>query len=172
MIRRTDVFPIGHFYKTHGISGELAFSFTTDVFDRTGSPYWVLEIDGVLIPFFVLTCKLRSDSSALVRFEGIVTEQQAKELIGKDVFYPVLFSEEDEPDDDSLNGLFGFKVEDKASGDLGEIIGIEDSTINVLIIVSNGENEVLIPIAGDYITKIDAKKRVIHVDLPDGYLDL
>lgn len=173
MIRRTDVFPIGHFYKTHGISGELAFSFTTDIFDRTGSPYWVLEMDGVLVPFFIESCRSHSDSSAFVRLEGIVNDQQAKELTGKEVYYPTLFAaEEAEPDTDNLNVLIGFKVTDKTMGELGEIIDIEDSTMNVLLIVSDGTNEVLIPVAGDFITRIDAMQRVIHVDLPEDYLDL
>ena len=173
MIRRTEVFPIGHFYKTHGISGELAFSFTTDIFDRTDSSYWVLEMDGVFVPFYVVSCRFHSDSSAFVRLEGIVTEQQAKEMIGKVVYYPAIYAEkEDENDDNSIDSLIGFKVIDKNEGDLGEITGIEDSTMNVLLVVSDGSNELLIPAAGDYIIKMDMKKRILHVDLPEEYLDL
>ena len=172
MIRRTEVFQIGHFYKTHGISGELSFSFTTDVFDRAESPYWVIDIDGVLVPFFLISCRFRSDSSALVRFEGISNEQQAKELVGKEVFYPLKFAEEDEPEEDNLNMLVGFRVEDLSAGYLGEVMGIEDSTMNILLVVSNGDREVLIPVAGDFITGIDTKKQVINVDLPEGYLEL
>jgi 16S rRNA processing protein RimM len=172
MIRRTEVFQIGHFYKTHGISGELAFSFTTDIFDRTEAPYWILDIDGVLVPFFIESYRFRSDSSALVKFEGINNEQQAKEMVGKEVYYPLSFADEEEPDTDDLSMLTGFKVKDKSAGVLGEVVTIEDSTMNVLLVVSNGSNEILIPVAGDLITKIDTVKRVIFVDLPDEYLDL
>jgi 16S rRNA processing protein RimM len=172
MIKETDVFPIGHFYKTHGTSGELAFSFTTDVFDRTASPYWVIDMDGILVPFFIQSCRIRSGSSALVRLEGIDDESQARTLVGKEVSYPVAFADDKEPEPDDWNALTGFKVTDEARGPLGEVIAIDDSTINLLLVVSNGKKEVLIPVAGDYITGIDAEERILWVFLPGELLDL
>ena len=53
MIRDDEVFSIGRFTRTHGVNGELAMSFSDDVFDRTECPYLVCSIDGILVPFFL-----------------------------------------------------------------------------------------------------------------------
>ena len=39
MIHPKEVYPIGKFTRTHGVRGEMALSFTDDVFDRTECPY-------------------------------------------------------------------------------------------------------------------------------------
>jgi 16S rRNA processing protein RimM len=172
MISKTEVFPIGHFYKTHGLNGELGFSFTSDVFDRTESPYWVLDMDGIFVPFFVETYRFRSDSSALVILSGIDDEMKARLLVGKTVYYPVSY--DDDIDDETINTdiLIGYKVIDEVNGDLGEIKAVDDSTLNVLIMVSDGEREILIPVAGGFLTNLDNDKKVMYVSLPQDLIDL
>jgi 16S rRNA processing protein RimM len=174
MIKKTEVFQIGHFYKTHGVSGELSLSFTTDIFDRTESPYWVLDMDGIFVPFFVESYRFRSDSSALVILEGIDNEKKAKELVGKTVFYPVEYADNEDnvSTEDDVSAIIGYNVSDKNHGSLGQIISIDDSTINVLLVVEGDNGEVLIPVAGDFLLEIDSKSRTLHVELPEGYLEL
>ncbi len=174
MIKKAEVFQIGHFYKTHGISGELSFSYTTDIFDRTEAPYWVLEMDGILVPFFVESYRFRSDSSALVMLEGINNEFKAKELVGKTVYYPVAFAdnEEEESSENDVSAIIGYNVSDKNHGNLGQILSIDESTLNVLLVVEGEMGEILIPLAGDFLLGIDKKSRTLHVELPEGYLEL
>ena len=43
MITREELIKIGRFNKPHGVKGELSFTFTDDVFDRTECPYIVCE---------------------------------------------------------------------------------------------------------------------------------
>ena len=53
MIKRDEVFRIGIINKPHGVKGEVSFTFTDDVFDRTDEcDYLVLLLDGILVPFF------------------------------------------------------------------------------------------------------------------------
>ena len=82
MIKLDDIFKLGRFYTPHGICGEINFSFTDDIFDRTESPYWVVEIDGIFVPFFVESYRFRGETTALVKIEDINDEQAAK-LLGK-----------------------------------------------------------------------------------------
>jgi len=176
MIRQTDVFSIGHFYKTHGVSGELAFSFTSAVFDRTASPYWVIEMEGILVPFFIQSCRIRSDASALVLLDGVGSEQEAKQFVGKEVFYPVALADEEIEEEidveENLSDLIGFQVTDEENGPLGKVVDVDDSTINVLLMVSDGHKDYLIPAAGDYLTRIDAEARHLWVKLPEELLKL
>jgi len=174
MIKKSDVFPIGKFYKPHGISGEITFGFTNDVFDRTESPYWVLEIDGILVPFFVESYRFRSEETALVRLEGIENEMQAKELSNKEVFYPIKYAD-DEPveSEDDWNAFVGFKVYEATAGYLGEVAEVDDSTLNVLFRITNeNHEEILMPVAEEFFTEINEKKREMHVQLPEGLLEL
>lgn len=174
MIGRDEVFPIGFFYKTHGVAGELAFSFTSDVFERTKSPYFIIDMDGILVPFFIESVRLRSDRVALIKFEGIDDDRASKEFVGKEVFYPCSYAgaETESDEEEDWNELSGYRVINSNGDILGEITGIDDSTINVLLLVTDGEREIQIPAAGDYFTGVDKKKRVLHVDLPEGYLDI
>ena len=53
MIKREEVYKIGKLGKTHGVSGELSFLFEDDVFDRADADFLILDIDGILVPFFI-----------------------------------------------------------------------------------------------------------------------
>lgn len=53
MIRREEVFKIGHIGKPHGLQGEVQFLFTDDVFDRVEADYLVIDMEGILVPFFM-----------------------------------------------------------------------------------------------------------------------
>lgn len=69
MIRQEDVYRIGRIGKPHGVGGELTFAFDDDVFDRCDAEYLVLDIDGILVPFFMesyrsTAVRRRSSSSA------------------------------------------------------------------------------------------------------------
>ena len=74
MIKQEEVFKIGRLGKAHGVKGELSFMFDDDVFDRVDADYLVLDVDGILVPFFIEEYRFRSDSTALVKFEGVDTQ--------------------------------------------------------------------------------------------------
>jgi 16S rRNA processing protein RimM len=173
MIRRKDVLPIGKLHKPHGISGEVSFGFTNDVFDRTHSPYWVLEMDGILVPFFVESCRFKSSETALVKFEGLDSEVRIRELCGKEVFYPVRYADsENQETEERWDFYLGFNVFDEKEGYLGEITGVDDSTLNVLFALSKDGREILMPVAEEFFTEVDVENREMHVSLPEGLLEL
>ena len=100
MIKREEVYKIGKLGKTHGVSGEISFLLDDDVFDRTDADYLILDIDGILVPFFIDSYRFKTDSNALMKFDGIDTQERARELTGCDVYFPrVLFDD----DDDSIS---------------------------------------------------------------------
>jgi len=172
MIRKQDVFSIGKLHKPHGISGEISFGFTSDEFDQTESPYWVLEMDGILVPFFVESYRFKSSETVLVKFEGIETEMRVRELSGKEVFYPIRYAEKEELTQDNWNFYIGFAVFDEQVGYIGEITEVDDSTLNVLFTLSKDDHEMLMPVAEEFFTEIDIENREMHVNLPEGLLDL
>ena len=98
MIRREDVYRIGKLGKAHGIKGEVSMMFDDDIFDRMDAEYLVLDIDGIMVPFFMEEYRFKSQETVLVKFEGVDTQERAKELTGTEVFFPRELANEDESD--------------------------------------------------------------------------
>ena len=168
MIKQEEVYRIGRLGKTHGVKGEVSFQFDDDIFDRVDCDYLVLDIDGILVPFFMEEYRFRSDSVALMKFEGIDTQQRAAELTGCDVFFPRALADED--DTPTLASLVGFDIITAPDGQtVGRIAAIDDSTVNLLFELEDG---MLIPASEELITDIDQENRIITIDIPKGLLEL
>ena len=88
MIKREDVYKIGVFNKPHGIHGELSFTFTDDIFDRVEAEYLICLLDGIFVPFFLEEYRFRSDSTALVKLEGVDTAERARMFTNVEVYFP------------------------------------------------------------------------------------
>ena len=169
MIRKEEVYKIGKLGKAHGIKGEISFLFDDDVFDRMDADYLVLDIDGILVPFFIEEYRFKTDSNALMKFEGIDSQEQARDLTGCDVFFPRDMANEEEGDI-SWASLVGFDLVDAETGKtIGKIFSIDDATINILFELEDGK---LIPASEELITNVDTKKQHIIINLPEGILEL
>ena len=120
MIKKEEVYKIGLFNKPHGIHGELQFTFTDDIFDRVDCDYLICLLDGIFVPFFIEEYRFRSDSTALVKLEGIDTAERARMFTNIEVYFPVKHAEEAEDGELSWNFFIGFQMEDIHHGPLGE----------------------------------------------------
>lgn len=173
MIEQTEVYRIGRLGKPHGVHGEISMQFTDDIFDTADADYLVLEVDGILVPFFIEEYRFRSDEIVLMKFCDIDTEQKARELTGSIVYFPRKLAEE-QTDTLSWAQMVGFTLIDKATQKVvGTVQGVDDSTINTLFEVEDKEgNELLIPASNDLIHAVDASAKTITVTIPGGLLDL
>ncbi len=172
MITHEQVYRIGRIGKPHGVKGEVSLQFSDDVFDRVDADYLVLETDGILVPFFMEEYRFRNDSAALVKFEGIDTQERARELTHCDVYFPYSLSDGNEQQF-SWNEIVGFSLIDADTQQpVGEITAIDDSTINILFHVKRDGEEILIPASDELIQSVSMDQREIEITLPDGILDL
>ncbi len=172
MIKAEDVYRIGIINKPHGVHGELLFTFDDDIFDRVEADYIICMMDGILVPFFFESYRFRSDTTALIKLEGIDTEQQAKRMTNVEVFFPKDHAEELEDNELTWNYFVGFLINDVNKGDIGKVTDVDDSTINTLFVVDYKGTEILIPAQEDFIVDLDREKRVITMQIPEGLLDL
>ena len=179
MIRPEEVYKIGRMGKAHGVKGEVSFQFDDDIFDRVDADYLVLDIDGILVPFFMEEYRFRNDTVCLVKFCDIDTQQRAQELTGCDVYFPRALAEEAD-DDLSLASLVGFTIINDGGGKtaahtvpdgfpVGAIASIDDTTANILFELEDGR---LIPANDDLIVDIDTEHRQIRMNIPEGLLDI
>ena len=172
MITREELIKIGRFNKPHGVKGELSFTFTDDIFDRTDCPYIVCEIDGIFVPFFIEEYRFKSDTTALLKLEDVDNEQEARAFSLLDVYFPKSYydtaAEEEAPDD----YFIGFTVVDNEMGELGEIVSIDDSTENVLFEIDHNGRTLLIPAVDEFVSEVDEENRKLYMNIPEGLLDL
>lgn len=168
-----DVFKIGRLGKTHGVKGEVSFHFTDDVFDRVDADYVFVETEGLLVPFFFEEYRFRSDATALVKFADIDDANRAAELTGCDVYFPRELCEEEDCEL-SWQELVGYTLVDSDNGQpIGEITGIDLSTINTIFEVRAGDGaSLLVPANDELVDDIDRENHTITLRIPDGLLDL
>ena len=166
MIKADEVYKIGRLGKAHGIKGEITMQVEDDIFDRTEAEYLVLELDNIMVPFFIEEYYFKSDTTALIKFEGIDTLERAKEFANVDVFFPRSIKDNATSDQDILSYpmLVGFQV-----NDIGKIAYIDQQTENIMFELEDGT---LIPASEELIEDIDVANKQIKMTIPEGLLDI
>lgn len=176
MILRTEITEAGVFNKPHGIKGEISATLDFDI-DLAQVRCIVMEVDGIFVPFFISSVRPKTAETFLVTIDGIDSEQKARTLTGKS-FYVL---DSDIPDDDDADDedgfyvadLVGYTLIDSEAGNVGEITDYNDTTSNLLLIVTTPDGgEVYIPVADEYIDEINPDTNTIYTTLPSGIIDL
>lgn len=173
MIKRETVYKIGVIGKPHGVRGEVCIRFADDVFDRVGADYLLLDMEDILVPFFMEEYRFRTDETVLVKFCDIDTEERARELTGTEVYFPRSLAE-DEDGQVSWAQIIGYCLVDSRTGKvIGHIETVDETTLNTLFEVATDDGkQLLIPAREDLIREVDTEKRIIKMEIPDGLLEL
>ena len=173
IIPKTDCTKIGFIRKTHGVRGELTLDFDP-VFELSlsESERLFLEIDGLLVPFFIADDGLwiKSSKSAIVKFDWVDNEEYARRLVGCSVF---LFSHEiilEEKEEMSVLDFENYLLEDETLGQIGIITRIDDYSGNVVFTVIKENNELLIPFNDELLVSVDHQQKTIKLKIPDGLI--
>ena len=173
MIKPEEVYQIGRIGKPHGVKGEMNFMFTDDVFDRTDSDYLIIEVDGILVPFFIEEYRFRSEETALLKLCDIDTQEQARQFTNCNVFFERSHTPGDE-EELTWSQIVGFHIVDEnTQKNIGTITAVDDSTENVLfeLLTADGR-EVLLPASDDLIAEVDNAAQTITMTIPEGLLEL
>jgi 16S rRNA processing protein RimM len=175
MIRDEDVFYIGKVSKWRGICGDVEILFTDDAFDRGEAEYLVLDMDGILVPFFWTEYRFKNDQTAIFHFENIESEHDAKRIMGAKVFYPknALPADDEDTELRSWKALTGFTVYDAEEKVLGIVEEVDDRNMNILLTIRNANDEAfLVPYHDDFLVEFSMTERSIVLDLPPGILEI
>lgn len=175
MIRKEDIYPVGKFQRTHALKGELNMILEIDPqYFLNGNPL-IIEYDGILVPYYVEGIRPKGNTSYLIKLSGIDKEESALPFVNKEIF----ISSEDAGhlvDADEMDTIpyLGYKLIDINTGkEIGEIVDIEDSTVNALFILKGKEDkEIFIPAVEDLIEFIDDKAKLIKMNVPEGLIEL
>ncbi len=163
---------LGSVIKTKGISGEVVIrTKITTIGISEDQKYVMIKIDGLLVPFFIDSWQNLSNNAIILKFRDISTKEKAERLKDREIWLPrnELKNALMKPAD---NDLSGYKVIDVSDGFIGRTTGILEIPGNDLLRSEYREREILLPIQEGIILEINPDKKLIRVDLPDGFLQI
>ncbi|HDS07236.1 MAG TPA: 16S rRNA processing protein RimM [Bacteroides sp.] len=131
-----------------------------------------IHIDGQRIPYFVEEWKRISDDQAIVRFEFIDDVALARSVSGCEVFLDPDRVQKSRLASGDDRDLTGYEASDRSAGYLGRVTGLMEHDMNPVLLVDHKGKELMIPVAGEIIIRVNHRKKTILVDLPDGLIDL
>ena len=165
---------IGSIQKPHGINGDLSIRFQEQFYETLEEAKTIfLEIDGLLVPFFITGegLRFRTGDSAIVALEWVDTGEQARKLAGLAVYVK---NEDINYNEESLDlrALEGFLLIDQRKNPVGTIGAVLDFSGNIVLEVNYHGKEIMIPFNEDFLIRIDQRNKILALDLPDGLLIL
>ena len=179
MINQDQLIEVGRILKLHGLNGEMTASVSNPVFDDVKNcPYLVFELDGIFVPFFIKSYRFRTETSMLISFDDIDTQERANEFCGLSLYFDRKCftkkeAEEYDTSTEEEDSFIGYTVSDSRLGELGKVVDIDDQTANVLFIVETPTgDEIMIPAADDLVEEIDDSQKIIYMNLPQGLINL
>lgn len=167
-----DSFYIGYITKTKGLKGEVQVYFEFKDFEDLEFDSVLLEISGKLIPFFISSYKLQSNSTGYFLFEDVDSIEKAEKLVRKKIYLPNSKKPERTDDEFYYTDLVGFIVHDEKLGELGEITDVHEYPQQFIAVVPYKFREIMFPLNEDIILAIDEEEGVLEVRLPEGLVDI
>ena len=165
MLKKEDFVYYGKFLKPHGTKGEIGLQ--SDGFTLGDDCDFVAcDIDGILVPFFFETIRSKSNDISIVKVERMESAEDVRFLTNRDAYIPREWVEECE--ELTWSYFKGFKAIGTEQGELGEIVDVDDNTINTLFVIEGEDDEILIPAQEEFIVNIDHQNKEIIFDLPEG----
>ena len=172
MIEREELIKIGRFNKPHGVKGELSFTFTDDVFDRTDCPYIVLRNRRYLRPLFHRGVSLQERYYCLDEARRCRQRDRCSCLFAARCLFPKSYYDTEVEEEAPSDYFIGFTVVDSERGELGKIVAVDDSTENVLFEIDHEGRELLVPAVDEFVSEIDEENRRLYMTIPEGLLTL
>ena len=173
MFEKEDCFNLGSIARLHSFKGELSIFLDVDdpkEFKELESVF--VEIDNILVPFFIEHILIRNKGFAVVKFEDVNTEEKARRLLKKKLYLPLDFLDDLEDDEFYLFEVEGFKVIDAVHGDIGNIVKILDYKTNPMYEINFNGKEILIPKQDQFFDRIDWDTETIYLKAPEGLIDM
>ena len=172
-MRKKDCFYLGKIAKKFSFKGEVLVYLDTDepeMYEDLESMF--VEINGHLVPFFIDNAILHKNKFLRVHFEDIDSEDEADKVSGSEVYLPLSMLPKLEGDKFYYHEIIGFEVQDQRLGFIGNITGVNDSNVQALFEIDYKDTQILVPMIDEFIVKLDRENKTIHLNTPEGLVDL
>jgi len=159
---------LGQIVKVHGFEGavtvRLEHNFTGNIPDLD---VVFIEIDGKRVPFFVSSSEYTGGNNLRLKFTWYESVSLVREMTGCRIFLttggkPSGVAKE-------IGDLKGYRIQQPGNKPVGIIRTVTENPGQWLLRVESENNkELLIPFHEDLIIRIDKRKKLITMDLPEG----
>ena len=170
---KKDFYFLGKIIKTSGYKGSLVFFFDVDDIAHYKDLEAVfIELNNQLVPFAIEHLQFKTGNTAYIKLEDISSEDQAKILIGCELYLPLSFLPPLSGKQFYFHEVIGFSIVDKSYGDIGKISEIMEQTSQPVFVILKNEKEIMIPVSDEIILNIDRENKRIEIDAPEGLIDI
>lgn len=173
-MQEKDCFVLGRVTKKHGFNGAVSIWLDTDqphYYNNLESAF--IKIDDKPVPFFFNSFHILKSNKARVEIEGVETADEAEALIGKEVLLPLATLPKLTGNKFYYHEVIGYTITDTEYGELGILQDILEAAGNrVFQIQHESGKEVLVPVADQFISKVNRNNKSIEVTAPEGLIDL
>jgi 16S rRNA processing protein RimM len=130
-----------------------------------------LEIEGRPVPFFISDVDYSGADILRLKFDGYNSSGKVTEFAGCRVFLtaPGTFNNKIE----EINGLIGYTIETSENISIGTIKEVIHNPGQLLLnVISGSKKSILIPLHEDLIVKIDDKRKLMIMEIPEGLTEI
>ena len=164
--------PIGKIVGTHGVNGDLILEHTLGKrcsFSGVKAIF-LEEKKEQFLPWFITNATARNERETLIKFEGIDTKEKAQKLSRRSAWLMEADFEKQVSRSAPVK-LLGYHIQD-GDEDLGEILELIEQPHQLLCRLEIQDKDVYIPLHEESLQRVDHKKKIVHVTLPEGLLDV
>lgn len=172
-MNKNDCKLLGTLSKPHGYKGHMvliAENSLPDDFESWESVF--VEIDGLLVPFFLEEVNHNFNDSAIIQFEDLGNIDLIAELLHCQVYAPLKQFRRKRSRSFEITDLKGFQVIDNKYGNIGIVDEVVDYNQNLVLSIVKDKKEILIPAQEPIIEKIDKVEKIIYINAPEGLIDI
>jgi len=167
----TQYFKVGKIVSAFGLNGELVLEHSLGKTTFKGiEAIFIEDRKESFLPYFVQSAHSRNATELLLQLENITTREAARKLVQKEVWLTADDFKKHASKSAPIS-LLGYHLIHQ-NEDIGEINEIIEQPHQVLCKIDMEGNEVLIPLHGETLQRVDNKAKKVYVILPDGLLDI
>lgn len=160
---------------THGVGGDMKFLLLSDASNwlseiRSG---YLADKNEIIQREIRITSWRQAGGRIFFHVEGIDSREDAVLLSG--LYFAIKREDVPKPPPGRffITDLIGCKVIDREKGELGIVNDVLQTGANdVFSIKRKGKKDLLIPYLNTVVLSVDLRDTMIHVDLPDGLLEI
>ena len=171
MAYRNDIL-LGRIIKVNGYEGAVTVKLERIFSGRI--PYMesvFLEVEGRPVPFFIADSDYSGADILKLKFDGYDSSDKVIEFVGCLVFLTSPAPADNKTEEiKSLLGYTVFTSDNIILGTIDEIIPNPGQWL--LSVTSESRKEILIPLHENFIVRIDNKKKILIMDIPEGLTEI
>ena len=172
-MKQDELFQLGKIVRTFGSKGEVVFQVDAEILSRIKKLESVfLKMNENLVPFFIELLQPRSKGQALVKFIDVDSTEDATLLAGRKIYIPLTLLPKPKGTQLYSIEIEGYTVIDAVRGETGTVRTVLEMPQQSLLAIDFNGKEILIPIVDEIVKKIDRKTKTIHIEAPEGLIEL